>query len=907
MVDNSCIISRLFLFALFSAFLLTGCNSVPQRSYVIGISQCMTDDEWRETMIQEVMIEAANYDSLKIEVRDAHSNSDEQILQIRELIDRGVNILVVSPFESEPLAEVVEEAYRAGIPTIITDRRVNTDNYTTFIGADNRKIGELAGRFVVSNLPEGGKILEIWGLPGSSPAMERHLGFVSSLVGRNDIVCDSINGNWLYDDTRKALSACVSLDSVDVVYAHNDMMAIAAREVMLEKKISRSVIVMGVDAVTNTGLRALQEGQIDVSFLYPTGGEQVIRTAVQILRGESVPKEIPLYTTTIDKDAAQTMLLQNHQRRNYQKRIMEQRDKNNQLLSKYEFLQNSLWIISLLTLFAAISFIYVYLMNNKMTRINRELLTRNEKEEEQNRKLISLNAEIKEVTAQKLRLFTDVSHEVRTPLTLILSPLEQLQSKTEGTTYEKDIKLVYRNASRLLRVINQVLDFQRFESGVEEKWHFVPVNLIAFLQDIKGYFDGMASIRHITYNFVCPEEKCEAFIDRDKMEKVIVNLLSNAFKFTPEYGCITLGLTVGEEFSITVEDTGKGIEPEHLDSIFERFHTGDSRSGSGIGLYLVKEYVGRHCGNISVESEPGVKTRFIISLQKGNAHLNQDEIETNRALQQVAEVLSLNSAEANRILSAVYEERILIVDDEDEVRNFLAEELSANFKVLIASNGEEALSVLSSENISLVLSDVMMSGINGFELCHRIKKEEATAHIPVLLLTALTDIKQQIHGISEGADGYIQKPFHINYLKVRIASLIEERKKWKRNFEDLVRSQKEEDKRSDDMLTADELFLRQYMQKLNDFYSDSDFGVEKLSDELALSRGHLYRRVKELTGLSPVESLRNYRLEKAIELLRQNKYTISEIAYNCGFSSPAYFTKCFRMVYGKTPTEMQSL
>ena len=895
---------RLFFFGLLASIMLAGCDSVPQRSYVIGISQCMTNDEWRETMIQEVMIEAANYDSLKIEVRDAHSNSEEQIRQIRELISRGVDILVVSPFESEPLSGVVDEAYRAGIPTIITDRRVNTNNYTTFIGADNRKIGELAGRFAVSNLPKGGRVLEIWGLPGSSPAMERHWGFVSSLSGRRDIVCDSVNGNWLYEDAKKALSEYSSWNSVDIVYAHNDMMAIAAREVMQEKKISRPVIVMGVDAVTNTGLKALENGQIDVSFLYPTGGEQVIRTAMQILRGDSVPKEIPLYTTTIDKDAAQTMLLQNHQRKNYQERIMEQREKNNQLLSKYEFLQNSLGLISLLTVFSAISLIYVYLMNNRMTRINRELLAKNEKEEEQNRRLISLNAEIKEVTAQKLRLFTDVSHEVRTPLTLILSPLEQLQSKTEGTSYEKDIKLVYRNASRLLRVINQVLDFQRLESGADEKWHFVPVDLVVFLQDIKGYFDGMASIRHITYNYICPDVKCEAFIDRDKMEKVIVNLLSNAFKFTPEYGSITLSLFAGDKFTITVEDTGKGIEPERLDSIFERFHTGDSRSGSGIGLYLVKEYIGRHCGHISVESEPGVKTRFTISLLKGNTHLNQDEIEINSASQQAAEVLSLDSDEANRILSAVYEEQILIVDDEDEVREFLAKELSANFKVLTASNGEEALSVLSSENVSLVLSDVMMPGINGFELCRRIKREEATSHIPVLLLTALTDIKQQIHGISEGADGYIQKPFHINYLKVRIASLIEERKKWKRNFEELVKSQTEEDNRPDDMLTADELFLRQYMQKLEAFYADSDFGVEKLSDELALSRGHLYRRVKELTGLSPVESLRNYRLEKAMNMLHQNKYTISEIAYNCGFSSPAYFTKCFRVVYGKTPTEL---
>lgn len=900
---------RVFLIRLLAGLLaiwgLAGCDPAPQHSYVIGISQCMTNDEWRQAMIQEVMIEAANYDSLEIVVCDAHSNSDEQIRQVRDLIRRHVDILVVSPFESAPLAEAVSEAYRAGIPTIVTDRRVNTDEYTTFIGADNRKIGELAGEYAANQIPTGGKILELWGAPASSPSFERHEGFRHALEKRPDLVCDSLHGDWLYEEARQALQDYKDWEEIDLVYAHNDLMALAAREILAKRQPGRQVPVVGVDAVTETGLQALASGKIDMSFLYPTGGERVIRTAVALLRGENVPKEIPLYTTSVDREMAQTLLLQNRQRKNYQERIVEQKERIARLLGKFEFLQSSLWLISLLTFFSALSLIYVYLMNNRIIRINRELREKNQREEEQNRELISLNAEIKEVTAQKMRLFTDVSHEVRTPLTLILSPLEQLLGKVEGSPYEQDIRLVHRNAARLLRVINQVLDFQRMENGGQDTWRFVPVDLVSFLQEVKTYFDGMAAIRQINFGFECQESRCDVYADKDKLEKVIVNLLSNAFKFTSEKGTVLLRLEADEHIYISVEDNGSGIGPERIHTIFERFQTGNSRTGSGIGLYLVKKYVERHGGTIRVESNPGVRTCFTVELQKGTAHLRPEEIGTDMVSWEAAETLACHSPETERLLSASSGETVLLVEDEREVRDFLYRELEKNFRILTADSGEEALVILADETVSLVLSDVMMPGMNGFELCKHIKQEETTGHIPVLLLTALTDTKHQIYGISEGADGYIRKPFHIDYLKVRIAALLEERRKWQQRFHLLVESQTNRPATSDQKyLPADEQFIHSYLNKLEEHYTDSDFNIERLSEELALSRGHLYRRVKELTGLTPVESLRNYRLEKAMALLLEHRLTVSEVAYACGFTSPAYFAKCFKQLYRKTPSEI---
>ena len=883
-----------FLLVWLTLIVLCGCTSSgKQKKHVIGLSQCMLDDAWRQAMINDMRIEASNYDDVEIIIKDAQNNNETQIQQIRDLIRQKVDVLIISPYQSEPITAVAEEAYRAGIPTIITDRKVNTDQYTSFVGANNYEIGLAAGNYAANYLPPNAIILEIWGLTQTSPAQERHKGFVDALREREDLSFRKIEGQWLVDTARMELRKLEHPEQIDFVYAHNDMMAIAAREYFMawDSIRGRDLRIIGVDAVAGAGLEAVEDGRINASFLYPTGGEQVIRTAMRIIQGEPVDKFIPLRTAPVDHQSARTLLLQADQLQKYKQRIEAQRSRIDGLSDRFYFLRNSLGVISLLMIgFIALS-IYAFYINRKMRQANR--------------KLISLNAEMKEVTAQKLQFFTNVSHEVRTPLTLILAPLDRLIISLRESPYASDLGLIQKNANRLLRVINQILDFRKVE-GKQEKLAVREIDLVPFVGEIKSYFDSMASVRAIAYTFTSSIKQCTLWIDPDLLEKVFVNLLSNAFKFTPEGGSVRIELTEEEDrVFIQVIDTGSGIQPGNLPHLFDRFYTEDRSMGTGIGLHLVKEYIHMHGGEIRVESEPGQRTTFTVCLRKGKAHFEDSDLMETSVSHQAYEASRLDDSETKEILSKTYPYTILITEDDDEVRGFLERELSLHFKIRTAANGKDALRVLEEEEISLVVSDVMMPEMNGFELCRMIKSQLPFSHIPVILLTALTDERQRIFGITGGADDYIQKPFHTDYVKIKIIHLLQERQKLRERLLEKLRDNKLLLSEPEKVESIDDAFLRKFAEQIEAVYADPEYNVEKLSETLGLSRGHLHRKIKELTGTAPVEFLRTYRLNKATQLLRQNAYTVSEVAYRTGFSSPAYFSKCFKAVYGVTPTEYQ--
>lgn len=883
-----------FLLVWLTLIVLCGCTSSgKQKRHVIGLSQCMLDDAWREAMINDMRIEASNYDDVEIIIKDAQNNNETQIQQIRDLIRQKVDVLIISPYQSEPITAVAEEAYRAGIPTIITDRKVNTDQYTSFVGANNYEIGLAAGNYAAHYLPPNAIILEIWGLTQTSPAQERHKGFVDALREREDLSFRKIEGQWLVDTARMELRKLEHPEQIDFVYAHNDMMAIAAREYFIawDSIRGRDLRIIGVDAVAGAGLEAVEDGRINASFLYPTGGEQVIRTAMRIIQGEPVDKFIPLRTAPVDHQSARTLLLQADQLQKYKQRIEAQRSRIDGLSDRFYFLRNSLGVISLLMIgFIALS-IYAFYINRKMRQANR--------------KLISLNAEMKEVTAQKLQFFTNVSHEVRTPLTLILAPLDRLIVSLRESPYASDLGLIQKNANRLLRVINQILDFRKVE-GKQEKLAVREIDLVPFVGEIKSYFDSMASVRAISYTFTSSIKQCTLWIDPDLLEKVFFNLLSNAFKFTPEGGSVRIELTEeGDRVFIRVIDTGSGIQPANLPHLFDRFYTEDRSMGTGIGLHLVKEYIHMHGGEIRVESEPGQRTTFTVCLRKGKAHFEDSDLMETSVSHQAYEASRLDDSETKEMLSKTYPYTILITEDDDEVRGFLERELSLHFKIRTAANGKDALRVLEEEEISLVVSDVMMPEMNGFELCRTIKSQLPFSHIPVILLTALTDERQRIFGITGGADDYIQKPFHTDYVKIKIIHLLQERRKLRERLLEKLRDNKLLLSEPEKVESIDDAFLRKFAEQIEAVYADPEYNVEKLSETLGLSRGHLHRKIKELTGTAPVEFLRTYRLNKATQLLRQNAYTVSEVAYRTGFSSPAYFSKCFKAVYGVTPTEYQ--
>lgn len=900
----------LLFFLLLSALVAGMGGCVPSKfrrsEKVIGLSQHTMGDQWRKAMVRDMQAAISEYDSLRLEVRDAADDPDKQVAQIRELIDAGVDVLVISPIDSQSVVGVVEEAYRKGIPTIVTDRKINSDKFTTFIGGDNYEIGRKAGAYAVSktNKPEL-RIAEIWGLSSSTPAQERHRGFTDAVREKGiRLITDSIQGHWRSDSTRLNLPK-LSGKTYDLVYSHNDAMAIAAYDYFHQNnKINTdSLLIIGVDAVPEAGLEAVADGRIDASFLYPTAGEEIVRTAVDILDRKPVADLINLPTLQIDSQSAHNMLALYDRLKEYQGSVVRKKDRLTVLHSRFRFLENSLGLILILCLSLFALVIYIWRINRQIRMRNRELREKNRIEEEQSRKLILLNEEIEKATTHKLQFFTNISHEIRTPLTLILAPVQKLVRMTKNTPYQEELLLIERNAQRLLQQVNEMLDFRKIDEG-NEVLELREIDPEPFFRNIKSCFDSIARIKEIDYTFSfsqMPDSPSAISVDPIKMDKIVTNLLSNAFKFTPAGGIIKLDIQIQEHrLEIRLCDSGEGIPDDIRQKIFERFFSTGSHGvgGSGIGLYLVGEYVSLHNGSITLEPIPGYSTCFKIEIP-----LAAGETKALPPMRSEGTSYTLTPADSERIHDLIGKKtdyRLLIVEDDEEIRNYLATDLSDIFTVFTVPNGEEALRLLDRESVSVVISDVMMPGITGFELCRRIKEDIDYAHIPVVLLTALNMEQHQLYGLATGADIYIAKPFSGDFIKASIVRLLDEKEKERRRI--LQRLEQETPLSSIDATTPDERFLAQLNEILEEVYPDSDYNVERISERMNMSRGHLYRKVKEMTTLTPVELLRSFRLRKAHALLQSRTFHVSEVAYQTGFSSPAYFSKCYKQKYGKTPS-----
>lgn len=885
------------------------CKTDPEKKkFVIGISQCTLEGSWRKSMLLDMKVQASEYPGVSLLIEDAADSSLLQVEQIRSLIKRKVDLLIISPNESEPVTPVAIEAYRAGIPTILVDRKISSDEYTTYIGGDNCEIGRQAGFFVNRQVRDKYPVvLEIWGLPGSSPAQERHRGFMDVLNSR--IQVKEVIGKWKPETVEKEMAKMDSLEYLDVVFAHNDVMAMAARRA-IEKRypgLADRIRFVGIDAVSGrgSGLEAVMHGELAASILYPTGGSLAIRVAMQILNGEEVSRQYLLSSALIDKNNAGTLFIQSEQVVDYQHQIELQRDTLEKILSRYTFLQNSVGIILLLMGLLLLSALYVIHVNRTVKRKNRELKRTNLQVQQQKEELAEINRYIEKSTAQKLQFYTNITHEIKTPLTLVLGPLGKLSKEApEGSSLADDIRIIRKNAERLKRVVDQLLDFRKVESN-KMNMRVSEVDLVAFVAEVKSCFDAMATDKQIRFVFEhdCPSVR--VWVDKDKMEKILANLLSNAFKFTLDGGAVTVRLKdKGDQVELSVEDNGKGIPPENLASVFDRFFTGDQNyvTGTGIGLHLTREFVYMHKGTIRVESVPHQYTIFTVNLLKGKSHFDESCTFDLSITEFSSGFTNLDTDDLQEVLNRTYDYTVLIVEDDPDIRGYLQAELGRNFHVLVADNGVKALEVLMNEGASMVVSDVMMPEMNGFDLCRKIKSDIVLSHLPVMLLTALSDDKQQMYGIAGGADAYIQKPFNIDVVRLRIIRLLEDRVRlreaYARDAASPALSVKEEKAES-----MDDLFMNRFLKLIEESYADPDFSIEKGSEKLGLSRVHLYRKVKELAGVTPTDFLRNFRLKKAADLLRRRAGNVNEVAYATGFGSPAYFSKCFKAAYNITPTE----
>ena len=918
--------------------LLTGCAQQP-RKYVIGVSQC-SEDIWRDKLNNELKMGEYLNDSLIVKLASSNDNNVLQNKQVNQFIDEGVDLLIVSPNQLSAISKAVERAYDKGIPVILYDRKTNSDKYTAFIGCDNYTIGKSMGTFIAQQLQGKGRIVEISGLEGSSPALERHRGFMDAIKPYPGLqVVASEGGNWKEEGGIQAMKRILKqTQDFDYVFAHNDRLAWGAYVAARQMGVKRNYKYTGVDgmATEGGGLELVRDGIFEASYLYPTKGDEVIALAMKILKHQPYERDNYLSTSIITKANADLTLMEARDAERQARNLKTLHKQVDRYLSDYnsqKVMLIGLCLFLFVCLAAAALIFRGYLvkvkLNEKLAKTNDELKRLNVELGEKNEELKRLNEEVLELTHSRLVFFTNISHELRTPLTLIADPVEMLLEDTgiKGKSREL-LKMVQRNALALQQLVSNILDFRKIQNGKMEL-KLYRFDIVKTLTMWVGDFQLTAERKQIRLHLDVDDLKGshEMIADQEKISRIVFNLLSNALKYTPAGGEIFVSLKDEDaNLRLDVKDTGKGISQDEADKIFERFFQAKgAASGTGIGLALVKSFVELHHGEARVESELGKGSDFIVVIpreQEGDSQVIHNDVDIvdnsanasasegkNVVDESVLQYIDDGDRSRGKVQQLVSENTnrptVLVIDDNTDIRQYERTLLQDEYIVLEAADGKEGLSVATKEVPDLVICDVMMPVMDGLEFTEQLKTNTATSHIPVIMLTAKNLEEHRAEGYEHGADSYITKPFNSKVLLARIENLLRQRQLLKHLYQG---SQEAEKEISESHLEdRDKQFLKQLQTIIQQNLSDSEFGVEDMGQQIGLSRVQLYRKVKAMTGSSVVDLLRKARLAKAKRLLETRSMSVSEVAYEVGFSAPSYFTKCFKEEYGMLPGDVGNM
>ncbi len=723
---------NLIYLTIITAIICSACTN-REKKYVIGVSQC-SEDIWRDWQNSEMMLESTLHDGVELRFATARDNSKRQIQQIDSLVQSGIQLLIVAPNQLASVTPAINRAYDHGIPVIVFERKTDSPKYTAFVSADNYEIGHIMGNYVAMRLKGKGRVIEILGLKGSSPAEERHKGFTDALMDSGIEIVATLQSDWTEERGYEAIKNYKgSLEGIDLVFAHNDRSAIGARRAFLEANISPLPLFCGIDGLPGKdgGIQMVRDGILDASYIYPTRGDQLLKLALNILEGKPYEKETMLTSAIVTSENANVLMLESDEvmRQSLRlARLKEMTEAYSQKLSTQRIISYLAVILVFLLILIIVGIYYHFYQQARIT-------------DERNR-----------MEREKLDFYTQVSHELRTPLTLIQGPLDELTETKEAKNASPETKDLYfmlrRNTNQLIELINKMLDVQA-----------------------TGSLDILAT---------------------DQQDPIMAPTTVNL--------------------------------PTAPDN--------DNQSNT-----------------------------------------------------------------------------ILIVDDNADIRTLLRRILQNRYQVNEADDGQQGLALANEIVPDLIVSDVMMPVMNGLEFCQRLKNNTATSHIPVILLTARALSKHQVEGYESGADAYITKPFSAEVLLARIDNLLKSRLHLKDLFGNeepqvgstlKVEAQIEEPKKKEDT------FMIKFRDFIEQNMSDSELGVESIGSELGLSRVQLYRKVKALTGQSPVELLRTARLHKARRLLQGSDKSVSEVAYEVGFTAPSYFTKCFKDEFGISPSDLTS-
>ena len=888
------------------------------KRFVVGVSQC-SEDTWRDKLNEELRIAATYYD-VDLQIKSANDDVRLQTEQIDRFVEQGVDLLVVAPGQVS-ISPAIDKAFEKGIPVIIFDRQTRSNKYTAYIGADNHDIGASMAEFMANANTAGTKVVELCGLSSSSPAIERDAGFDSVAAHRPNIdIVKKVYADWTEEGAYHVMDSLLSTPypAFNCLFAHNDRMAMGARRAVVKHGIDpKTIKLCGIDAMSQHGggMQLVAEGKLFASSIYPTRGDEVMRLAMKILTHKPYNRENRLSSALVTEANARVLLMQNDETTRQQGHLSELRNRVDKTVSDFKTQRIYLLIILSALLLLALAYVYVVNANRAKARMNRQLADSVEQQRQ-------MTKHIEELTHTQLQFFTNISHELRTPLTLIAGPTEQLlEDKTVQGTHRRMLQMVERNTKILIQLVSEILDFRKVQNN-KAVLKLNRFNLGETLRLWADDFGAVTSRKGIKVQVDAPADAAQATIiaDRDKLARVFFNLMSNAVKYTPKDGTITITLRHNEgSFFFTMNnDSVKTISKDDLPHIFERFYQPKgSIGGTGIGLALVKANVDLHHGSISATSTQEEGTTFSITLpdtQEGydpDADNDNNKDNSTKAEQGYVDdsyaPANVEAAEkAERITNAedfdADRPLVLIIDDNNGMRAYLRSILQDHYNVSEAVNGQQGLERARREVPKLVVCDVMMPVMDGLEFTRRLKADTATSHIPVILLTARSLSEQREEGYGTGADSYLTKPFTGSLLLARIDNLIHSRTLLRSLFSG---NSKEEEKEEEMLGAQDQTFVTRLREVIRDNMGDSDFSVERIGEEIGLSRVQLYRKVKALTGQTPVELLRKARLERSRRLIEKTEKSVSEIAYEVGFTSPSYFNKCFKDEFGISPGAMR--
>ena len=874
---------RQWLYVILFIVVFSACSDNNTKKYVIGVSQC-SEDIWRDKLNNELVMSTYQHDNVKLKFASANDNDKLQKQQIDQFIKERVNLLIVSPNQIHTISSVIDKAYDAGIPVILFDRKTDSEKYTAFIGADNYEAGHEMGQFIARQLNGKGNVVEIGGLKGSSPAIERDRGFRDALKTYPDIqVVNHRYADWLQNSGEAVMDSMLKQDmKIDYVFAQNDRMAIGALQAA-ERNGMKIIKFVGIDALPGPGggMESVRDGRLMASYIYPTRGDLVMQLALNILGKKSYKRDNYLKGTLVTGNNANALLLQNEEIMKQTARLKSLHGEIDNYLAQYNHQKVYLLLFSIIVLLLVGIMIYVY----------RTVVARHRIEEE--------------TVAAKLQFFTNISHELRTPLTLIAEPVNYIIHDDNLNSQQRSmLHIIQRNVVVLTQLVNEILDFRKVQNGKMEL-RLSDFNLTENMKQWIMLFSASAQKKHITISMEAPDTILLR-ADQDKIERICYNLLSNALKYTSEGGKISLqAIKKDERVIISVTDSGCGISNNELPYIFDRFYQAKNAGrGTGIGLAIVKAFTELHHGVVSATSVEGKGSTFSINIpvrQEGTVSKQPTE-----KVEQLVESSAIKEIpnQARHIDELVQPHQtdkpeVLIIDDNIDIRTYLRSVLSEKYNVSEASDGKVGLELARKIVPDIVLSDIMMPVMDGLEFCQQLKTDKAISHIPVILLTARSLDEQRAEGYEHGADAYISKPFSLRLLLSRIDNLIESRKKLNQTWSKGV----EDDEIGNLSNEIDKSFLKQLRKIIQENLSNSDLSVEQIGDEIGLSRVQLYRKVKALTGYSPVEMLRKARLMRARHLLQTTDKSVSEVAYAVGFSTPSYFSKCYKEEFDLQPAQ----